>query len=192
MTYPLLFRATEMDSALLFDGGIYNNYPWDVMVREFGPRIIVGSNVSGNYPQPAPDDLIGQLGILIMNPTDYALPDSLGVSVETQLPGIGILDFDQADSLVAAGYRQAIQAMPQIKARVRDRVDSSTLAAQRNYFNRRKPPLIFSRDIEIEGLRPLQAKNIGKAIIKKRNAFSLDQLKHEYFKLSADCRIDRI
>lgn len=192
MTYPLLFRATEMDSALLFDGGIYNNYPWDVMVREFGPRIIVGSNVSGNYPQPASDDLIGQLGILIMNPTDYALPDSLGVSVETQLPGIGILDFDLADSLVAAGYRQAIQAMPQIKARVRDRMDSTTLAAQRSYFNRRKPPLIFSRDVEIEGLSPLQAKNIEKALIKRRNAFSLEQLKHEYFKLSADCRIDRI
>lgn len=192
MTYPMLFRCVEIDSTLYFDGGLYDNYPWDVMQRDFNPSLIIGSNVSGSSPPPRSDDLFGQVEMLVMNPTDYEMPEAVGVSIRSQLEGIGILDFDMCDSLVALGYRAAMQRMDEIKRRVSRRLDTLSLAAQRQAFNAQKPPLVFSHNIEVEGINRKQARNLEHTISKSRSAFSFKSFRSEYFKLNADCHIDRI
>lgn len=35
MTIPLVFRPIKQDSTLLYDGGIYNNFPWQVLPGGF-------------------------------------------------------------------------------------------------------------------------------------------------------------
>lgn len=48
MSFPAMFKPIEIDSILAYDGGIYNNFPVDVMMEDFHPDIIIGSVVSSN------------------------------------------------------------------------------------------------------------------------------------------------
>ena len=61
MTYPFFISAIDVDGRLLFDGGLYNNFPADVMYNEFDADYIIGSNVSYNEPPPVYDDLMSQV-----------------------------------------------------------------------------------------------------------------------------------
>ena len=40
MTYPFLFQCLEIDNVIYFDGGLYNNFPWNVLREDFHPDII--------------------------------------------------------------------------------------------------------------------------------------------------------
>ena len=48
MTFPLYLNPVRIDNVLYFDGGLYNNFPIDVLYKEFQPDFIIGSNVSKN------------------------------------------------------------------------------------------------------------------------------------------------
>jgi len=54
-TVPLVYRPIKVDDKYVFDGGLYDNFPVDVMKKEFNPDIIIGSNVSSKnfniYPK---------------------------------------------------------------------------------------------------------------------------------------------
>jgi predicted acylesterase/phospholipase RssA len=46
MAVPLAFRTIRNpDGRYLFDGGIYNSFPTDVMQQEFQPNVIIGVSV---------------------------------------------------------------------------------------------------------------------------------------------------
>ena len=47
MTFPFFFKPIWKDGVPLFDGGIYNNFPVDVMKNDFHPDFIIGSAVVG-------------------------------------------------------------------------------------------------------------------------------------------------
>ena len=46
MTVPIIYRPIKLDGKYVFDGGLYNNFPADVMQKEFAPDYIIGANVS--------------------------------------------------------------------------------------------------------------------------------------------------
>ena len=60
MSYPFYFKPIRVDGHLMMDGGLYNNFPSNVMYADFLPDFIVGSNVSYNSPPPSEDDLVSQ------------------------------------------------------------------------------------------------------------------------------------
>ena len=39
MSFPFVFNPIEIDSTLAYDGGIYNNFPTDVMREDFHPDV---------------------------------------------------------------------------------------------------------------------------------------------------------
>jgi NTE family protein len=45
-TVPFFYSPIKVDNKYLFDGGVYNNFPVDVMQIDFKPDVIIGSNVS--------------------------------------------------------------------------------------------------------------------------------------------------
>ena len=55
MTVPLVYRPIKLDDKYVFDGGLYNNFPADIIKAEFNPDIIIGANVSSKtfneYPK---------------------------------------------------------------------------------------------------------------------------------------------
>ncbi len=192
MTYPFLFQCLEIDGVIYFDGGLYNNFPWNVLREDFHPDIIIGSNVSGSSLPPKKNDLLGQIEMLVMNPTDYVLPDSVGIGIDSQFSGVGILDFDRCDSLVAVGYYHAMQQMPRIRERISRRVPATSLNAERARYRSSLPPLVFSRNTTVKGLTKKQEDYIVHSIHRTRNAFSFESFEQEYYKHLADCNIDRI
>ena len=118
MSYPFLFEATVVDSLLLFDGGIYNNFPTDIMMQSFSPNFIIGSVVAYNPPKATTADIIMQLQNMIVHDTNYSIPDSLGVSFNFDLKNISVFDFSDIDGLVKIGYEQTLKQLATIKQRI--------------------------------------------------------------------------
>ena len=118
MSYPFLFEATVVDSLLLFDGGIYNNFPTDIMMQNFSPNFIIGSVVAYNPPKATTADIIMQLQNMIVHDTNYSIPDSLGVSFNFDLKNISVFDFSDIDGLVKIGYEQTLKQLATIKQRI--------------------------------------------------------------------------
>ena len=71
MSFPFVFKPIEIDSVLAYDGGIYNNFPTDIMREDFRPGVIIGSVVAANPSKPKENDLMSQLENMIMQKTDY-------------------------------------------------------------------------------------------------------------------------
>ena len=100
MTFPLVFSPINIDGILAYDGGIYNNFPADVMKRDFAPDYIIGSVVSTNNEKHLDDNLMAQVEALIIQTSNYELPDTNGVLMSFDLDNeVGLLDFDKAQYL---------------------------------------------------------------------------------------------
>ena len=90
MSYPFFFKPIKVDSVLLYDGGIYNNFPRDVMEKDFNPDIIIGSVVSDNQEEPPGErDIMGQAIGLVMGRSDYSLPEEKGVLLDSRIVPYG-------------------------------------------------------------------------------------------------------
>ncbi|MGC9354854.1 MAG: patatin-like phospholipase family protein, partial [Mariniphaga sp.] len=56
MTFPLYFKAITIEGKLLFDGGIVNNFPQDLMEKIYNPDIIIGHKVADDTKTPGTDN----------------------------------------------------------------------------------------------------------------------------------------
>jgi NTE family protein len=61
MTFPFYFKPIEIDGALVFDGGLVNNFPAKNAIDTFHPDIIIGNKVANNAGKPDEDDIMIQL-----------------------------------------------------------------------------------------------------------------------------------
>jgi len=199
MTYPVYIKPIIMDGRLMFDGGLINNFPMDVMEQDFHPDIIIGSKVSTNSQRPDEDDILLQLENMLMAKTNYNIPDEKGIVIEAMVQDIALFDFHKANELIAYGYRAAMLRINEIKTLIRRRVDKlgkrfvsiRDLERRRKYFRSKLPEMLFD-SIHISGLNASQAEYITKLIRKKENVVPVDQLKSEYFKLFADGQVENI
>lgn len=184
MNYPVYFEPILIDSSLLFDGGIYNNFPFEVLIEDFNPDFIIGSKVSGRSKKPEKGNLMTQLENMIMQPTNFDIPDSVGLVIDTKLNNIGLLDFEMADSLFNIGYRNTMKMISDLKKRAGS-ISAEELLNKRTDFRNRQPALLFG-NIEISGVNPLQEEYIRNLIKKNAEEFDLEQLKEEYFRLVSE------
>lgn len=193
MSFPLVFKPIKIDSLLAFDGGIYDNFPYDVMVNDFNPDFVIGCNVSGNEPIPSDYDLVGQLRSMIMQKSDYNLPDSAGVKIELDLNHIALLDFHKYDEIYSLGYNTAIDMIDSIKGRVSARKDTLVLQAERAEFKKLMPKARFKK-INVTGTRNSEQSEYIKSGFKldKDEEFDYEQLKRGYFYLLSDDIIKEI
>ena len=155
MSIPLVFKPMAIDSMLLYDGGIYDNFPWKPLDAEFAPDLIVGSIcTAGNTPPSEDSNLFDQAFMLAMQDTDYTLPAERSVTIRRAV-GVNMLDFDQAEAIMDAGYEDAMAAMPQLLEKVGERRDSTWYAERRRAFREKCPALYFD-NYELDGLKPEQ------------------------------------
>lgn len=187
MSFPLVFKPIRIDSLLAYDGGIYNNFPYDVMKSEFNPDFVIGCNVSGNEPIPDDYDVLGQIRAMIIQKSDYSLPDSAGIKMDLNLRHIGLLDFNKFDQIYDIGYNATIEIIDSLKSRVIEREDSLLLAEKRATFKSRLPKVQF-KSIEVSGLQESRQIEYIKAGIQPDidKEFDFETLKRGYFSLLSD------
>jgi len=126
MSYPFYIRPISMDGRLLFDGGLYNNFPVDVMSSEFHPDFIIGSNVSEPPAAPDDDDLYLQIRSLLMNQGTNDTLGNSGVLIEPW-SDVSTFNFNNAKRLIDSGYAATMRIMPLLKEKIRRSLDSETL-----------------------------------------------------------------
>jgi len=191
MTYPFMFKPISIDNKLLFDGGIFNNFPVDIMRSDYKPDYIIGSVVAYNPPKAEEDDVMMQLQNMIISPTNYSLPSSDGLLLKFDLEKVNVFDFTKVDELVRMGYDSTIKHIDEIKARIPRRVSIEEMVQRRNAFRNKFPELKF-RHINVTGVDSLQKQYVKRSFHLKEKEFSLNSFKQSYFKLISDDKISEV
>ncbi len=184
MAFPFVFQAPEIDGTTYYDGGIYNNFPIDIMMRDFRPDFVIGSVVAENPRCPETGDLLGQLEGMVVQYTDYHVPPELGVRIRILLPEVGLLDFKRAASLYAVGYETGLRYADSIRARL-DRLRPADEVQRRRRAYRATLPAWQLRQVEILGLSGGQRRYVARHF--RRHDFA--SIRDGYYSLAADARV---
>jgi NTE family protein len=190
MTYPFYLKPIRIDGKLMFDGGLYNNYPANIMYYDFLPDVIIGCNVSENELPPEEDDLMSLLKNMILYKTNFESSCEQTVLVQP-ISEVGTFDFDRMGEAISDGYRAAKEQMEEIKGVVIDRRNPEELALSRKKFRDKCPPLSFN-EISISGLDKSQKSYVNKILGKGQNTIGSAKLKDRYFRIFADDKIKYI
>jgi NTE family protein len=186
MSFPFMFKPIEINGILTYDGGIYDNFPADVMKKDFHPDIIIGSVVSSNPSKPTEGDWYGQIENMIMQKSNYSLPDSNGILMTFKYSDVGIMDFDRIDELEKIGYDRTMSVMDSIKAKVFRRVNKDNVRLRRQVYCSELPELNF-RKIYVDGVNPSQSSYVRKTFEPDaKEKFTFEDLKKGYFRLLSD------
>ena len=143
MTFPLVFHPIEVDGDKLYDGGIYDNFPVDVMDDTFAPDFVFGVDVSTGNSDGDDSSVVSQLETMIMQHSDYNVPPRRGMKLRIDLDEFGLLDFDKANEIYRIGYDHAVAVMDSLKMRVHTRVPAESRKLRREVFKSLTPALVF-------------------------------------------------
>lgn len=192
MSFPLMFKPIELNGVLAYDGGIYDNFPTDVMKDDFHPDVIIGSIVSSNPSKPKEDDLYGQMENMIMQKSNYSLPDSDGILMTFKYTDVGLMDFNRIDELEKIGYDRTISLMDSIKGRIHRHVNIENVNLRRLVYRSELPELYFHKII-VDGVNSHQANYIRNSFHQSdKDVFTIEDVKHGYFRLLSDNMISEI
>jgi len=192
MSFPFVFKAIRVSGDLLYDGGIYNNYPVDVMKSDFHPDLMIGCIVEDQSKQPSDYDMAAQLQRMIMHPMIDTISTKEGVQLRFDLESVSLLAFEKADSVYKIGYDGAMSMMDSIKSRITRRIDPFALSLKRSYYKSQAPAIRF-REIQINGVTEVQ-RDFMLNVLKQDGShyFSLEDFKIGYFKLLENSKIKEI
>ena len=187
MSFPFVFKPIEIDSVFVYDGGIYNNFPVDVMKSDFNPDIIIGRIVAAKLDKPKEDDLMNQIENMVMQKSDYTLDPEDGILMRFNLSDVGLLDFPKARQIAKIGYDRTIAMMDSIKSRIPRELSQDTRQLQRMVFKSKTPDLVFDK-VSVEGGNHQQREYIRRQF-DSDEPFSDEQAKAAYYKTISDGKI---
>jgi len=118
MTYPFFIQPIKINNHLLFDGGLYNNFPSNIMESSFEPDFIIGSNVSSNASPPSETDIVSQIINMTVTPTNYSIPKNKGIMITTKT-GITTFNFNEIDKAIQSGYNETIKIIDSLKLHIK-------------------------------------------------------------------------
>lgn len=190
MTVPFVYRPIKINERYVFDGGIYNNFPIDVMNRDFSPDIIIGVNVSSKtfnkYPFESDEDVLGKLfNYLLLSKSDSTLLNSKDIYIQPNINEYTATEFKAVNELIKAGYDATIAKMPEIKAKISARKTNKEKELERSKFIDKKPTVRFSA-LRFHGINNRQKVYLRNVIKQKYNSISLVEAKEGYYKLVSD------
>ena len=190
LTVPLIYRPIKLDNKYVFDGGLYNNFPVDVMKDQFKPDYIIGANVSAKiyneYPKENDERLMSRFMLfMFLSKTDSTMIGENGAYIQPDVLDFSASNFKPVKELIKEGYDATIKEIESIKKAVNRRVTPEELEARRAAFNQKKPDLVFS-GISIKGVNSQQKRYIERLFKSDKATFDLDDIKQGYYKLVAD------
>ena len=191
MSYPGMFRAVEADGKILYDGGLFNNFPVDVARNEFHPKYIIGSCVA--RIDSSDIDMRDEAAIikrLLQQPTDYSLPDGTLLQFP-QDKKTKAWDFSQVDKLVQLGYDSTMAHINDIRAAVHSRRSTEEIESRRKHFKEREPEIEINH-IEVNGVSEAQERYLESVVRMSGKEWDTKSLSSAYFRLLSDRSIAEI
>lgn len=189
MTYPFYVNPIRIDGKLFFDGGLYNNFPADVLYHEFPVDYIIGSNVSLNAAPPTEDDIISQITTMFVQKTDFTLPCEYGVIIEPK-NDIGTFEFTEAQEAIKSGYDAAQVYIDSILPNVHKRISAEELKEKRAAFREKITPIqIDTIDVSSYGADDVSFVEDNFMRDSLREPISFDEFKKRYFRAYATHQI---
>lgn len=181
MSIPFLFNPQEIGNKLVFDGGIYSNFPAEAARKEFRPDVIIGSRVSERFDKPNADDMISQFLYMMMYRQNDTLAGPGSVLILPDIPKVSLLDFTHTKAFADSGYKAAMVKMDDIRGIVHDYISNEELSRKRTDFRNREKPLVFD-SVYVRGLTRAQEKYVVENLKHGRKLVSLDEMRTEYFR----------
>ena len=192
MTYPFYLNPIRIENVLYFDGGLYNNFPADVMYRDFDPDFIIGSNVSLNAMPPMENDLISQVTNMLVTFSDFNLPCDEGVLIQPNTK-LTTFDFENAADAIKSGYDETIKKIDAIYGHVQRRVTKEELTEKRLKFRANiKDITISSLSNNLNTKKGITFAQKSMLNYRKKEIIDLEQLEKRYYRLYATNQIDFI
>lgn len=191
ISYPFYFKPSTVDGMVLFDGGLYNNFPSNVMYADFMPDIIIGSNVAGHGSgKPDEDNLFSQIKAMLMSKTNYdAICDNM-ILIEP-IVNTAIFDFSSVSFSVDIGYATAMAKMDSILMRIERRITPEQRDSARAAFKKKQPFFVVD-NIYVNGLNRNQSDYLIRSVSTRNQATTLESLRKDYFRLVSDDRFKKL
>lgn len=191
MSYPFYLPPVVEGDAIFLDGGLYNNFPSDVMYTDFMPDIILGCNVAS----PDPSTFTGSAGDMVewmvTRPTNYEPLCGPMIVVEPDLGGLDTFDFDEASSAVDGGAEATaamLDSILNLYASLGGTLAQEDLAGKRAAFRAQvSEPKIG--DMTIHGLNAQQERYVRRILNDRTIASSPDRLERLLYLLESDPHI---
>ena len=186
MTFPVYFRPILIEGNIMYDGGIYNNFPMNRVKEEFNPDYIIGSKTAQGNKPPDEYDIMAQIENMVMQPVDFSINKDDGILLDMKFQNPSLMGFERIDEYVELGYKSTLEKIDSIKMHVhRTGYDSLELKEMRENFRSKFPELLF-HEIIIEGLDEDQKQYVEKSIRRNADTFDINFLRKEYLKLAND------
>jgi len=183
MTFPFMVRPVTIDGVVLFDGGMYDNFPVSIAVSEFDPDFIIGSKAVDNFSSPDPDDAVSLMQSMIMSKADFGIDSLLGIVIETKSGEESIFEFDRINDYIDSGYVAAQIMMPEILARLDSRESINLVSENRKKYNDDLPSTTIG-NITVSGLTKKQSSYFIKLIGNNNQYSSVDIFFDLYHRLT--------
>ena len=192
MTYPFYINPIRVNGTLLFDGGLYNNFPADIMYHDFNPDFIIGSNVSNNAKPPQESDLISQVTNMLVSYSDFSLPCDAGILIQPKTT-ISTFEFENVQEAIREGYNSTILYLDSIQTHITRKVSKADLDEKRRKFREKLGDFQIS-SISTNTIGKKDLSYIRKSLIHGRKDEIIDYPTFEkrYFRLYATPQIDFI
>lgn len=196
-TVPLVYRPIKVNGKYVFDGGLYNNFPVDVMKKDFEPDYIIGTNVSSKnfngYPKENDEKLVNRFLVYVfLSKTDSTSIGKNGTYIAPNVSAYSTTNFTPVAELIKKGYDATIADMPNIKKSISRRISDEELKNRRESFKSQSRQLDFSR-INAAGINTKQKEYVEKVVrSSNKGRISLEQVKTGYYKLVADDNFETV
>lgn len=189
-TAPFFFNPIRVNGKYLFDGGIYNNFPVDVLQRDYKPDVIIGSNVSSKvydqYPYNEDEKLISKsLLYMLLDKSDPGKIPKNGIYIQPNLRNFTAFDFARAKAMIDSGYNQTMRQMDEIKSKISIRKTCEAVASSRNQFNSKSIPIKVNQ-ITFDGFDRGQQKYLNRFFKNGKRPLYFHDVEKGYFQLVSE------
>lgn len=173
MSFPMIFEPIELNGVPMYDGGIYDNYPVDVMMEEFAPDAVIGVNVGSGKTKPDSRNMMDQLEEMIMQPDNYPFPSDKGISIRINLDEFGLLAFDKYKAIYDIGYKRGLEMMDSIKSKISVRTQPGAVRQARQRFKSATPQVRID-SVSVSGGKPVENAYLQSFFEHRRETPTLD------------------
>ena len=195
ISFPFYLKPVWLNGKPFYDGGLYNNFPMDILEEEFHPDFIIGCSVVDDAILLESDDLAVQIEAMVSRPAKAFETSNRIVVVEPQMD-VETFDFDLSGDAVASGLLATEELMPQIVNQLLEEGwtpnTSQPSMSQRRMEFREKLPEFRIDQISVSGLKSSQQAYVESLVLGRVKTERTESVQRNLFLLESDQHIGNV